>query len=154
MFFFFNMQQLWGIETWIWNLDMCVTLTHCRFDSVAFPQLSDSISIIGREDFPQKWPDLLTEMVTRFQSGDFHIINGVLRTAHSLFKRYVRNSMASSLCKTTYLEHSKQPWLWKRSENLVIGQEGMASSFYLMAAAAVPQKKTFKPFLWGPFIIN
>uniref|UniRef100_A0A8C1YMD1 Exportin-2 n=1 Tax=Cyprinus carpio TaxID=7962 RepID=A0A8C1YMD1_CYPCA len=51
-------------------------------------QLSDAISIIGREDFPQKWPDLLTEMVTRFQSGDFHIINGILRTAHSLFKRY------------------------------------------------------------------
>uniref|UniRef100_A0AAY4E4X6 Exportin-2 n=1 Tax=Denticeps clupeoides TaxID=299321 RepID=A0AAY4E4X6_9TELE len=51
-------------------------------------QLSDAISIIGREDFPQKWPDLLTEMVTRFQSGDFHIINGVLQTAHSLFKRY------------------------------------------------------------------
>uniref|UniRef100_A0A3P8UU86 Exportin-2 n=1 Tax=Cynoglossus semilaevis TaxID=244447 RepID=A0A3P8UU86_CYNSE len=51
-------------------------------------QLSDAISIIGREDFPLKWPDLLTEMVTRFRSGDFHIINGVLRTAHSLFKRY------------------------------------------------------------------
>uniref|UniRef100_A0A668U0J5 Exportin-2 n=1 Tax=Oreochromis aureus TaxID=47969 RepID=A0A668U0J5_OREAU len=51
-------------------------------------QLSDAISIIGREDFPQKWPDLLTEMVARFRSGDFHIINGVLRTAHSLFKRY------------------------------------------------------------------
>uniref|UniRef100_A0A8C2DYI6 Exportin-2 n=1 Tax=Cyprinus carpio TaxID=7962 RepID=A0A8C2DYI6_CYPCA len=51
-------------------------------------QLSDAISILGREDFPQKWPDLLTEMVNRFQSGDFHIINGVLRTAHSLFKRY------------------------------------------------------------------
>uniref|UniRef100_A0A3B3Z2F0 Exportin-2 n=1 Tax=Poecilia mexicana TaxID=48701 RepID=A0A3B3Z2F0_9TELE len=51
-------------------------------------QLSDAISIIGREDFPQKWPDLLTEMVTRFRSGDFHVINGVLRTAHSLFKRY------------------------------------------------------------------
>uniref|UniRef100_A0A8D0MD20 Exportin-2 n=1 Tax=Sus scrofa TaxID=9823 RepID=A0A8D0MD20_PIG len=49
-------------------------------------QLSDAISIIGREDFPQKWPDLLTEMVNRFQSGDFHVINGVLRTAHSLFK--------------------------------------------------------------------
>uniref|UniRef100_A0A6I8MZ53 Exportin-2 n=1 Tax=Ornithorhynchus anatinus TaxID=9258 RepID=A0A6I8MZ53_ORNAN len=51
-------------------------------------QLSDAISIIGREDFPQKWPDLLTEMVNRFRSGDFHVINGVLRTAHSLFKRY------------------------------------------------------------------
>ncbi|GCB70322.1 hypothetical protein scyTo_0001247 [Scyliorhinus torazame] len=35
-------------------------------------QLSDAISIIGREDFPQKWPHLLTEMINRFQSGDFH----------------------------------------------------------------------------------
>ncbi|XP_013392987.1 exportin-2-like [Lingula anatina] len=51
-------------------------------------QLSDAISIIGREDFPDKWPDLLVEMVGKFQSGDFHIINGVLRTAHSIFKRY------------------------------------------------------------------
>ncbi|ELU00355.1 hypothetical protein CAPTEDRAFT_165697 [Capitella teleta] len=51
-------------------------------------QLSDAISIIGREDFPAKWPDLLNEMVIKFQSGDFHVINGVLRTGHSIFKRY------------------------------------------------------------------
>lgn len=51
-------------------------------------QLSDAISIIGKEDFPEKWPNLLPEMIAHFQSGDFYIINGVLRTAHSLFKRY------------------------------------------------------------------
>lgn len=51
-------------------------------------QLSDAISIIGREDFPGKWPDLLAEMVSKFETGDFHVINGVLRTAHSIFKRY------------------------------------------------------------------
>jgi hypothetical protein len=28
-------------------------------------------------------------MVKKFNSGDFHIINGVLKTAHSLFKRLV-----------------------------------------------------------------
>ena len=27
-------------------------------------------------------------MVTKFQSGDFHIINGVLQTAHSIFEKY------------------------------------------------------------------
>jgi hypothetical protein len=27
--------------------------------------------------------------VKKFSSGDFHIINGVLKTAHSLFKRFV-----------------------------------------------------------------
>lgn len=51
-------------------------------------QLSDAISIIGREDFPGKWPNLLSEMVSKFQTEDFYIINGVLRTAHSIFKRY------------------------------------------------------------------
>jgi len=51
-------------------------------------QLSDSISIIGREDFPKLWPQLLKDMITKVGSGDFHVINGILRTAHSLFKRY------------------------------------------------------------------
>lgn len=50
-------------------------------------QLSDAISIIGREDFPDKWPDLIREMVEHLVSRDFHIVNGILRTAHSLFKR-------------------------------------------------------------------
>lgn len=27
-------------------------------------------------------------MVTKFQTGDFHIINGVLQTAHSIFEKY------------------------------------------------------------------
>ncbi|XP_054273914.1 exportin-2 [Macrosteles quadrilineatus] len=51
-------------------------------------QLSDAVSIIGKSDFPEKWPNLITEMVEKFASEDFHIINGVLHTAHSLFKRY------------------------------------------------------------------
>lgn len=51
-------------------------------------QLSDAISIIGREDFPDKWPNLIMEMVEKFQTGDFYVINGILHTAHSLFKRY------------------------------------------------------------------
>ena len=51
-------------------------------------QLSDAITIIGREDFPNNWPGLIDEMVTHFKTGDFHVINGVLRTAHSLTKRY------------------------------------------------------------------
>ncbi len=51
-------------------------------------QLSDAITKIGHEDFPQKWSELIEEMVEKFKSGDFHAINGVLRTAHSLTKRY------------------------------------------------------------------
>ncbi|PNF40478.1 Exportin-2 [Cryptotermes secundus] len=51
-------------------------------------QLSDAVSIIGRYDFPNKWPDLISQMVEKFATGDFHVINGVLHTAHSIFKRY------------------------------------------------------------------
>lgn len=51
-------------------------------------QLSDAVSIIGKYDFPKKWPQLIDEMVEKFAGGDFHVINGVLQTAHSIFKRY------------------------------------------------------------------
>lgn len=51
-------------------------------------QLSDSVSIIGKHDFPNKWPDLIKQMVMNLDTNDFFVINGVLHTAHSLFKRY------------------------------------------------------------------
>eukprot|EP00051_Salpingoeca_urceolata_P014441 m.183859 g.183859 ORF g.183859 m.183859 type:complete len:978 (+) comp18088_c0_seq1:151-3084(+) len=51
-------------------------------------QLSETIAIIGKSDFPDKWPNLLPDMVAHFATGDFNIINGVLRTAHPLFRRY------------------------------------------------------------------
>lgn len=51
-------------------------------------QLSDAVSIIGKYDFPAKWPQLMDEMVAKFGTGDFAVINGVLQTAHSIFKRY------------------------------------------------------------------
>lgn len=74
-------------------------------------QLSDAISIIGREDFPDKWPDLLSEMVGKFESGDFHIINGVLRTAHSIFKRYRHEFKSDELWKEIkfVLDHFAAP---------------------------------------------
>lgn len=51
-------------------------------------QLSDAVSVIGKNDFPDQWPELIDQMVEKFNTGDFHVINGVLHTAHSLFKRY------------------------------------------------------------------
>jgi len=51
-------------------------------------QLSQAIAIVGQQDFPQKWQNLVPDMVQRFATGDFHIINGVLQTAHSIFEKY------------------------------------------------------------------
>ncbi|XP_011881255.1 PREDICTED: exportin-2 [Vollenhovia emeryi] len=60
-------------------------------------QLSDAVSIIGKYDFPNKWPELIDQMVEKFNTGDFHVINGVLHTAHSLFKRYRYEFKSESL---------------------------------------------------------
>ncbi|XP_053981476.1 exportin-2 isoform X2 [Hylaeus anthracinus] len=60
-------------------------------------QLSDAVSIIGKYDFPKKWPELIDQMVEKFNTGDFHVINGVLHTAHSLFKRYRYEFKSQSL---------------------------------------------------------
>lgn len=62
-------------------------------------QLSDAISIISKEDFPDKWPNLLSGMVENLGKGDFHLINGVLRTAHSIFKRYRHEFQSNTLWK-------------------------------------------------------
>ncbi|XP_066597006.1 exportin-2 isoform X2 [Prorops nasuta] len=51
-------------------------------------QLSDAISIIGKHDFPDKWPKLIDIMVEKICTGDFYLTNAVLRLAQSLFKRY------------------------------------------------------------------
>lgn len=74
-------------------------------------QLSDAVSIIGQEDFPERWPDLLSLMVAKFQVADFHVINGVLRTAHSLFKRYRHEFRSDKLWREIkfVLEHFAQP---------------------------------------------
>uniref|UniRef100_A0A069DXB6 Exportin-2 n=1 Tax=Panstrongylus megistus TaxID=65343 RepID=A0A069DXB6_9HEMI len=60
-------------------------------------QLSDAVSIIGKSDFPSKWPGLMQNMVEKFSTGDFHIINGILHTAHSIFKRYRYEFKAQAL---------------------------------------------------------
>ena len=55
-------------------------------------QLSDAITVIGKCDFPDQWTTLLDTMVRQFQQpstqNSFQSINGVLKTAHSLFERY------------------------------------------------------------------
>lgn len=47
-----------------------------------------NFSISGKSDFPNRWPELMDQMIEKLNTMDFVIINGVLRTAHSLFKKY------------------------------------------------------------------
>eukprot|EP01134_Creolimax_fragrantissima_P002887 CFRG2887T1 len=51
-------------------------------------QLSEGVSLIGKHDFPDEWPELLPALVAKLDNNDVNVINGVLRTAASLFNHY------------------------------------------------------------------
>jgi exportin-2 (importin alpha re-exporter) len=57
-------------------------------------QISESIALIAAVDYPKNWDDLLPKLVQQFNSTDLNVLNGVLKTANSIFKsfRYVGRS--------------------------------------------------------------
>eukprot|EP01027_Heterolobosea_sp_BB2_P009671 GEZU01014244.1.p1 GENE.GEZU01014244.1~~GEZU01014244.1.p1 ORF type:complete len:683 (-),score=211.25 GEZU01014244.1:922-2970(-) len=76
-------------------------------------QLSEALAIISGSDFPDKWPNLLNELVSKFATKDFNIINGILETAHSIFKKYRYQYESEALKKEIYtvLMAFQQPML-------------------------------------------
>eukprot|EP00026_Physarum_polycephalum_P001434 Phypoly_transcript_01435.p1 GENE.Phypoly_transcript_01435~~Phypoly_transcript_01435.p1 ORF type:complete len:984 (+),score=185.73 Phypoly_transcript_01435:58-3009(+) len=50
--------------------------------------LAEALSIISETEFPHDWPTLLPQLVSKFGSQDWSIINGVLETIHSILRRY------------------------------------------------------------------
>jgi exportin-2 (importin alpha re-exporter) len=57
-------------------------------------QLSESIALIAKHDYPEKWTNLRDELVQECSSGDINVVIGGLKTANSIFKsfRYVQRS--------------------------------------------------------------
>ena len=51
-------------------------------------QLAEAVNIISLHDFPDKWKELLPQLVTRLNTTDASIINGVMLTAISVMKRF------------------------------------------------------------------
>ncbi|XP_050237080.1 exportin-2 [Mercurialis annua] len=55
-------------------------------------QLSESLSLIGKHDFPKAWPALLPELVSNLEAAsgnnDYNSVNGILGTANSIFKKF------------------------------------------------------------------
>ncbi|PIA15174.1 Cse1-domain-containing protein [Coemansia reversa NRRL 1564] len=49
-------------------------------------QLGEAVSIIAANDFPHKWPELISTLVSRLSATDYHVNNGILQTAHTVFK--------------------------------------------------------------------
>jgi exportin-2 (importin alpha re-exporter) len=51
-------------------------------------QISETISLVAEVDYPEKWTNLLPDLVNRMKSPDLAVVNGVLSTANSIFKRF------------------------------------------------------------------
>ncbi|PKY49498.1 hypothetical protein RhiirA4_527929, partial [Rhizophagus irregularis] len=51
-------------------------------------QLSEAVSLIAENDFPNQWSHLILQLTSKFSLKDFARNNAVLQTAHSIFKRY------------------------------------------------------------------
>lgn len=76
-------------------------------------QVSESISLIAAVDFPEKWQNLLPELVQKMNSPDLSVVNGCLNTANSIFKRfrYVQRSDALYAVLIYTLNIIQQPLL-------------------------------------------
>jgi len=57
-------------------------------------QISEAVSLISDSDYPEKWPSLMTDLVSKLSGGDLNVLKGVLITAGTIFKRY-RNQFKS-----------------------------------------------------------
>ncbi|KAK9453824.1 Cse1-domain-containing protein [Dipodascopsis uninucleata] len=51
-------------------------------------QLGEAISIMADSDFPERWQNLIDDLVSRLSPTDIVVNNGVLQVAHSIFKRW------------------------------------------------------------------
>ena len=92
-------------------------------------QLSDAITVIGKCDFPDHWSTLLDTMIKQFQqqsANSFHSINGVLKTAHSLFERY------------RYEQKSDELWL-----EIKLVLDKFAPAFTQLFQVKIKQRKCF-----------
>ena len=67
-----------------------------KFQCQCFPTLTICFHFpcLSSTDFPDKWQNLIPELVSKFQCGDQNTLNGVLQTANSIFKSY-RNQYKS-----------------------------------------------------------
>ncbi|KAI8977279.1 Cse1-domain-containing protein [Mycotypha africana] len=51
-------------------------------------QISDALSLIADADFPANWETLLPELISKLSPTDYRVNNGILSTAHSIFKKW------------------------------------------------------------------
>ncbi|KAG5641488.1 hypothetical protein DXG03_005099 [Asterophora parasitica] len=57
-------------------------------DKAIRAQVAESVSLIAELDFPDKWTDLIDQLVASLSETDYSVNVGVLQTAHSIFYQW------------------------------------------------------------------
>ncbi|KAI9448619.1 armadillo-type protein [Lactarius psammicola] len=76
-------------------------------DKAIRAQIAESVSLIAELDFPQRWPDLIDQLVQSLSSSDLNINLGVLETAHSIFREWRSRARSDAFWSIIKLVHSK-----------------------------------------------
>jgi exportin-2 (importin alpha re-exporter) len=60
-------------------------------------QVGEAVTLIADSDFPSKWENLIDNLISQISLTDMKVTNGVLHTAHSIFKRWRSQFRSDSL---------------------------------------------------------
>ncbi|KAI0244255.1 importin-alpha export receptor [Massospora cicadina] len=60
-------------------------------------QIGEAIALIAETDYPHKWGTLIQELCVKLSPNDFRANLGVLRTIHTVFKRFAEAAWRTSL---------------------------------------------------------
>jgi len=109
-------------------------------------QLNEAILIIADNDFPQKWPTLIQELVVNL-CDDYRKNNGILETAHLIFKRWRSQFRSNELFSEIklVLEHFSQPYLefFKATDTLIDANNNNKEALEILFQALFTITKIF-----------
>ncbi|PFH53505.1 hypothetical protein AMATHDRAFT_54636 [Amanita thiersii Skay4041] len=82
-------------------------------DTTIRVQVAETVSLIAELDFPDKWPDLIDQLVASLSASDNNVNLGVLQTAHSIFRPWRSQVRSDKLFSEINLVFSKfmKPYL-------------------------------------------
>ncbi|KAL4253719.1 XPO2/CSE1 family protein [Abortiporus biennis] len=95
-------------------------------DKAVRAQIAESISLIASSDFPERWSDLVDNLVASLSSTNFSINVGVLQTAHSIFRPWRAAARSNELFTVInyVLERFSKPFLqlFEHTANLLLSK--------------------------------
>jgi len=113
-------------------------------------QLSESVSVIADCDFPKQWESLIQQLVMKLSPQDFNVNNGILQTAHSIFKRWRHQFRSDDLFREIrdVIQQFAEPFLnLMKATDALIQQSGSdKAALELLFQSLLLQGKIFFSF--------